>query len=309
MAEVPLTTTSTLSETMQIYYDKRLLERVTAKFFYAQLADKRQIPKSNGKQVYWTRYTTPSSFTTAITEGADITAKGLSATTVTGEVAHYGDGITITELLELTSFSNPVAEAIDGLGDAMADTIDQVVRDKAMEIASTNTIVASGVAHYSNLAATDIFQVADLRKAVRMLKKDNAPEYDSGGFVGIMHPDVTYDIQGDSNWVDAHKYVDSGIKEIYNGEIGKLYNVRFLESSNAKIMVNSGSANTEVYRTLITGKGAYAYSPLKGPRTVVNSPAKGSEQGLYSYVGVDIYFATQVLNGNFAVVVDSAATQ
>ena len=83
-----------------------------------------------------------------------------------------------------------------------------------------------------------------------MLKKDNAPEYDSGGYVGIIHPDVTYDLQGDSNWVDAHKYVDSGIKAIYNGEVGKLYNVRFLETSNAKIEVNSGSANTEVYRTL-----------------------------------------------------------
>lgn len=307
-----ISTTGTVSEVLPTYYKKVFLKRAVAKFVYKQLGQMAKHPQGEGKDVYWTRYTNLAATTSALTEGSDPTALGLSATNVTGTVAEYGQMVDVSRLLQLTAIDKQTQSTVEMLADSAADSIDQLVRNKAVtDIAATggSTLFASGVANRTSLIVTDIFQVADLRKAVKRLKKMNTPKFDSGGYVGVMHPDVEYDIQGDSNWVDAHKYVDNGIDKIYAGEVGKLYGVRFLVSTQAPILTNSGSAGTEVYQTLIVGKEAFGISELEGLKVTINSPSKTSELGRKSTVGWTSSFATEMLNGSFGVVVESAATQ
>ena len=67
---------------------------------------------------------------------------------------------------------------------------------------------------------------------MRYLKTQNA-EPINGSFVGIIHPDAAYDLMSDPKWVNVKTYSDP--EGIYQGEIGKIENVRFVETSEAKI--------------------------------------------------------------------------
>jgi len=71
-----------------------------------------------------------------------------------------------------------------------------------------------------------------VRNAVRTLKNNKAKKI-NGYYVGIIHPDVAYDLMGDDDWVNASQY--AGSTQIFEGEIGKIHGVRFVETTEAKI--------------------------------------------------------------------------
>ena len=71
-----------------------------------------------------------------------------------------------------------------------------------------------------------------INKAATHLKKMKAPKID-GSYVAIIHPSVSEDLREDESWIDVHKY--SATEEIFNGEIGKLHGVRFVESTEQKV--------------------------------------------------------------------------
>jgi len=301
-----LTTTGTLSEVIANYYDKRFLKRAMATFVYKQLGRPGVIPKGEGKTVYWTRYTNPAT-TSALTEGTDPTPAGLSATNVTATVAQYGNYEQITDLLSLTSIDNSVSSAIDLLAYQAGLSIDDAVISEVKT--GGQALYASGVANRTSISATDVVTVADLRKAKRELDGFNATPHTGAYYVAVTHPDVIYDLEGDDTWVDAHKYVDKGIENIWNGEAGMIYGVKFIRTTQAPILTNSGSADTEVYITHIMGKEWFGVSDLQNLRTYVKSPSPASALELYSTVGWKASFAVKELNASFCQRLESAATQ
>ena len=62
-------TTSNLDSQMQDYYDKLFLKRVSDKVVYQQFSQKRPLPKHEGKNIVFTRYSNLAKATTALTEG------------------------------------------------------------------------------------------------------------------------------------------------------------------------------------------------------------------------------------------------
>lgn len=301
-----LTTTGTLSSVVKAYYDKRFLMRAEAEFVYKQMGKLGVVPKGEGKTVVWNRYTNPSAKTTALTEGTDPTPAGLSATLVSATISQYGNFEQITDILSLTAIDNSIASAVDLLAYEAALSIDTVIRNIA--VAGSVVKYASGVANRTSIAASNVAQVADVRKAVRTLKGANAKPMEGGAFMAVIHPDVAYDLQGDSNWVNAAQYTTAGIDRIYNGEVGKLYGVKFLETTQAPILTNSGSAGTEVYQSMFFGREAFGVSELQNLSTFVDSPSPRSALRLYSDVGWKAGFTAKVLNDNFMVRLESAAS-
>lgn len=301
-----LTTTGTLSSVVKAYYDKRFLMRAEANFVYKQLGRMGVVPAGEGKTVVWNRYTNPSAKTSALTEGTDPTPSGLSATLVSATISQYGNFEQITDVLSLTSIDNSIASTIDLLAYEAALSIDTVIRNVIDD--TTSIVYASGVANRTSITTTDVVTVADVRKVVRELKSNNAKPMEDGSFAAVIHPDVEYDLQGDSNWVDAVKYTPN-VSRLYNGEVGKLYGVRFLNSTQAPILTNSGSAGTEVYQSLFFGREAFGVSDLQNLTTYVDSPSPRSALRLYSDVGWKASFATKILNNDFMYSLESAATQ
>lgn len=100
-----------------------------------------------------------------------------------------------------------------------------------------------------------------VRKAVRFLKVMNAPRI-NGSYVGIIHPDVSYDLMSDPKWVNVKTYADP--EGIYAGEIGRIEGVRFVETSEAKVFTGAGAGGRDVYSTLILGGDAYGVTEITG---------------------------------------------
>lgn len=309
-----LTTTGTMPGPVQAFYEKQFLMRSEMNFVYEQLGKPGRIPKGEGKTVVWNRMTNPSAKTSALTEGTDPTPSGLSATLISATLAQYGNYEQVTDLLELTAIDGTVKEAIDTLAYEAALTIDTVIRNV---IDAGGTLMVATAA-YSNSAgftptrnsinSDDTFTVGDIRRAKRQLNRFSAKPHTKDRFMAIAHPDVIFDLEGDTNWVNAHLYTENGIDNIYNGEAGEIYGTRFVMSENATIMTNSGSAGTEVYLTHIMGKEFFGVSKLQNLETYVDSPSPRSALRLYSDIGWKASFAVKVLNDSFDVRVESAAT-
>lgn len=274
-----------------------------------------RIPKGEGKTVVWNRMTNPTAKTTGLTEGTDPTPSGLSASLVSATITQYGNFEQITDLVELTTIDGTVKEIMDVLAYEAALTIDTVIRDA---LVSAGTLLYATAA-YSNSAgftptrnsinADDVVTVADVRRAVRQLQRFDAKPFKDGKYAAVTHPDVIFDLQGDSNWVNAHIYTEKGIGSVYNGEAGEIYGTRWTSTSNAPILINSGSAGTEVYQTFIMGQGFFGVSDLQNLETYVDSPSPRSALRLYSDIGWKAAFAVKPLNDSFAVRLESAATQ
>lgn len=82
-------------------------------------------------------------------------------------------------------------------------------------------------------------------------------------YVAIVHPYVAYDLRRNPEWIDVHKY--AAPENIYNGEIGKLAGVRFIETSEAKIWTGSGCpSGLAVFGTLVLAAHAYAVTEVEG---------------------------------------------
>lgn len=300
-----VTTTSTLTSLLQTFYDKKLLKRAEKELVYKQLGRVGTFPRGEGQTIYWTRYTNMPVASTLV-EATDPTARGISAVTVSGTVAEYGDLTQVSDFLSLTAFDNVINSAVELLGYQAGLTVDSVVRDVVAQ--TTNVLYASGVANRTSIAASNVMTIADVRKAVRKLRGANAKPLASGMFVAVIHPDVEYDLQGDSAWVNAAQYVEKGVNRIWQGETAEMYGVKFLRSANAPVLVNSGSAGTEVYKSLFFGEEAFGVSDLLDVKTIVQSPSKNSALELYSDIGWKAKFVAAILNNDFMVSVESAAT-
>lgn len=57
-------------------------------------------------------------------------------------------------------------------------------------------------------------------------------------------------------------YVDT--ENMYNGELGKIAGVRFVETTEAKIFNGGGASSANVYATLIIGDNAYGVTEVTG---------------------------------------------
>ena len=268
-----------LSPEMKTYYEKRLLDMAEPKLVHDQFADKYPIPKNGGKTIEFRKYSPLGKATTPITEGVTPDGNKLNVTALTATIAQYGDWIQLSDMLELTAIDNNVVQATKLLGSQAGRTLDTVTRE--VLAGGTNVIYApktvsnvlTEVTSRANLASDSKLTVDLIYRAARQLKAMNADKI-GNEFVAIIHPDVAYDLMRCEEWIDAHKYATPD--NIYEGEIGKLGGVRFVESTEAKIWKNEtcpvltaasdGKPATylSVYATIVLGAHAYGTTEVTG---------------------------------------------
>jgi N4-gp56 family major capsid protein len=265
-----VTTDSGLSKENKTYYDMTLIEEASAQLVHDQFAQKRNIPANGGKKIEFRKFASLPKATTALTEGVTPDGKKLSVTSIEAEVAQYGDYIVQSDVLELTSIDNTIVEATKILGRQAGMTLDTITRNVLQ--AGTNVWYApkgdgSAVTSRAGLDGTCVLTVDLVSKVAAFLKKNNAPKI-NGDYVAIIHPFVAYDLMNDTNWRHPHEYKDTS--EIYNGELGKIAGVRFVESSEAKVYDNG------VFGCLFMGANAYGTTEVTGGGLTTIIKQKGS---------------------------------
>ena len=247
------TTTASLSAENKTFWDKALIVLAGPELVHDQFAQQRDIPANGGKTIEFRQFDPLPEITAPLTEGVTPDGQSLSVAAATATVAQYGGYVTTSDVLDMTALDPVVNEATKLIARQAGETLDSITRDAVN--AGTNVLYAQGSADsrptsraavgYTSAASNNNLTVADVKLAVRTLKRQNAPKI-RGDYVAIIHPDVAFDLMKDPEWLMPKQYVDT--KELYAGEIGKLYGVRFVE--NTRAMVFKGADLASDSRTL-----------------------------------------------------------
>ena len=238
MSETIKNNEATLSNDMRTYYKDYLCDNANENLVHDQFGQKHPIPKGNGKTIEFRKYSPLPKATKPLAEGITPDGQELKVSTVTSAVSQYGGWVGIPDMLELTTIDTNMVQATEILGDQAGRTLDTVTREvlnggtNVMYAPIVKDGVTSTVTARSSLTADSKLSVDIILRAAAKLK-NNLAKTINGSYVGIIHPFVAYDLMRSEEWMDAHKY--AAPENLFNGEVGKIGNVRFVESNEAKI--------------------------------------------------------------------------
>ena len=251
-ANVQTTGSQNLTPEMKTFYSDYLIDTAAPKLVHDQFGQKHPIPKNGGKTIEFRKFNPLPKLLTPLTEGVTPDGQTMSVSKIEATVKQYGGYVTLSDMYLLSAIDNNLVYATKLLGNQAGATLDTITREVLN--GGTNVVYAGGALSRSSLYAPaagskNVLKVDDVKKAVRSLKVQNAPKI-GDSYVGIIHPDVTYDLTNDPDWKYPHQYVDT--ENIYSGEIGRIAGVRFVETSEAKVFEGPKPLTTN-------GSPVYAY--------------------------------------------------
>ena len=231
-------TTATMSPEMKTFYEKRLIDQAEPRLVHDQFADYYPVPQNGGKTIEFRKY--------------DSLPKA-----------------PLTDVLQMTAIDNNVVQATRVLASQAGRTLDSITRD--VLAGGTNVIYApklssdgteTAVASRKALDKTCTLTPKLFFQAAAQLGAMNAdPIGDS--YIAIIHPYAAYDLKTSKEFIEVHKYADP--ETMFRGEIGKLGNIRFIETSEAKIWKDDTCpTGLAVFGTLVLGAHAYGVTELEG---------------------------------------------
>lgn len=251
----------TLHTTVQNYYDGKLLMEMEKRLVFYQGGQRKTLPKGSGRVVEFWRYEPFSAVTTPLTEGVVPDGQTLNMEKVTATVQSYGGYVATTDVLDLTGINTQTNQLVHLMAKQGALSVDHLVRDVIS--AGDNVMYMGGKSARNAVTKEDVLTLEGIRRAVRALEKAGAPKFNRGGkgyYKAIVGSDAKFSLMGDPLWEDKAKYQQA--EQIENGEIGKLFGVIFIESSEARVFAGEGASGADVGATLIFGEDAYGVVDL-----------------------------------------------
>ncbi len=267
---------NSLSGTLKTFYDTELLENARVEMFYAQFAKKQHLPANHGTSVEWRKWNTFAK-ATELKEGVIPTGQKFGMSTKQGAIRQYGTYATVSDKLELRAYDDVILGATEEMGASAAETQETLIRDALL--VNTNVLYCDNITLATGAKASTPTTCAEMEatdtvislltpdmvaKAVTKLKKDRVPTI-NGKYYAVIHPSVAYDLRKSDAWIEAHKYASPD--EIFNGEIGELHNVRFIENVFAPVLGGefyTNKAGTRTYATYFFGKDAFGIIDPEG---------------------------------------------
>ncbi|MCA6072135.1 MAG: N4-gp56 family major capsid protein [Endomicrobium sp.] len=152
-----------------------------------------------------------------------------------------------------------------------------------------------------------------LELAVSDLENSLARPMNDGNWVCIIDPYMEYDfydfMKNNGAWTYVSEYHDQDKKNIYNGEIGKWRNIRFVVASKVYKETIDGAYTDDddnsVHFATLLGQDAYGVVELEegqGKKIYIrNWDQLGQPLPLRSTIAWDIMFTTKILNATFGV--------
>lgn len=253
-----------LSAEMKTYYEDRLIDYAEPYLVHDQFGDKYPIPQHGGKTIEFRKYAPLGKALAPLTEGVTPAGNKLDVSTIEATVDQYGDYIEISDVLELTAIDRNLEQATKLLGGQAGRTLDTVTREVIN--GGTNVMYApkangTEILSRSTIDADCLLTVDLIIAGAAKLHEMNAMPIDDS-FVCIVHPNVAADLMRSEQWQDVHKYADP--EKIYRGEIGQIAGVRFVQTTEAKIIAGAGVGGISVYCTMLIGANAYGTTEVSG---------------------------------------------
>ena len=235
-----------LSGELKTFYDTELLENARVELYYAQFAKKQPLPGGKGKTVEWRKWNTFDR-ASKLVEAVIPTGQKFGMSSKTASIDQYGTYAAISDQLEMHAYDDVILGATEEMGASAAETQEVLIRD-ALYV-NTNVLFCDNInpstgayvdtptdsaGMFFNSSKVSILTPDMVNKAATKMKKDRVPTI-NGKYYAVIHPSVAYDLRKSNEWIEVHKY--AATSEIFNGEIGELHGVRFIEDVFAPVIV------------------------------------------------------------------------
>ena len=294
-----VTTTNAMSSTLKTFYDTELLENARVELFYAQFAQKQALPAGRGKTVEWRKWNT---FNKAdkLVEGFIPNGQTFGQSSITDTIEQYGTYATVSDQLDLHAYDPVILGATEEMGASMAETQETLIRNALLTgtnvmycdnvTLATGAVAGTPTAPGQMEASTTVMSLMTpkmVNKVVTYFKKNRVPRI-NGKYYAVIHPSVAEDLRNSDAWIEVHKY--AATSEIFNGEIGELHGMRFIENPFAPVLDGeyANKAGTKTYATYCFGKDAFGIIDPEGgaARMIVKSAEEvGGPLEQFSTVG------------------------
>ena len=293
---------SSLNQAIQTIWSKEILFQAMPILRFEQFAVKKtELGVAPGLRVNFLRYKNFAVDPSPLTEGVRMTTNALTAEQIAITVAEHGYAVAVSELLLNASFDDVMASASRLLGRHMAQYLDVQARNTLS--AATSAVFGydrtgvQGVNDWYN-EGTVATQISDLdgnyklstgavKDAALTLAGKNIPRLGET-YVQFVHPKQSRDIRSNPEFIEVTKYAAPG--NFMLGEIGRLYDVVFIETTQVKKLAVNAAYTTSTS----VGVPADQYSiPVKAN----TAPGNGGNPESADYTAEKGYLTTATGNG------------
>jgi N4-gp56 family major capsid protein len=293
---------TSLNQAIQTIWSKEILFQAMPILRFEQFAVKKtELGVAPGLRVNFLRYKNFAVDPTPLTEGVRMTTNALTAEQIAITVAEHGYAVAVSELLLNASFDDVMASASRLLGRQMAQYLDVQARNTLS--AATSAVFGydrtslQGVNDWYN-EGTVATQFSDLdgnyklstgavKDAALTLASKNIPRLGET-YVMFISPAQSRDIRSNPEFIEVTKYAAPG--NFMLGEIGRLYDVVFIETTQVKKLAVNAAYTTS------TSVGLPA-SQIEVPVKANTAPGSGGNPESDSYTAEKGYLTTATGNG------------
>ena len=265
---------SQLTQAIQTIWSKEILFQSMPILRFEQFAVKKtELGVAPGLQINFMRYNNLG-FAAPLVEGVRMSTNALTAQQFSITVAEHGYAIAVSELLLNASFDDVMASASRLLGRNMALYLDGQARDTLMAASSViygedrsglystssnaagNNLYAYGTNATSRatLTGTSFLSTRTVKDAVETLATKNIPRLGET-YVAFVHPHQSRRLRDNSEFIEVTKYAAPG--NFMLGEIGRLYDTVFIETTQISKVVDGGGSNYTADSAIAAGSIAY----------------------------------------------------
>lgn len=221
----------------------------------------------------------------AITEGTNPTSITWGATAYSSGPAQYGILVTVSDLLVSNSAIEVVQSCTRQVQNALARMVDTVLQ--TVVNAGTNGVIYSGgKTSRTGLGAGDTITQADMVRAVKYLRSENAAglmPFDGEYYVAVIHPQVMGDLMSNTNsgsWTDIGRY--SNVDDMKSGRMSTFRGVRYLESA----WQNYYTSTVNVFPTTLLGQDSFGWGYFQEPQAILTAtPDSQNALNLFNSIG------------------------
>lgn len=261
-----------LAAAIQTIWSKEILFQSMPVLRFEQMAVKKtELGVTPGLTINFMRYNNLGQ-AGQLVEGVRMQTNALSASQYSITVAEQGYAVSISELLLNASFDDVMATASRLLGRNMALYLDGSARDTLLTASSVlfgyQPVAAGTTARLygdhgtvagNRAAMTGSFWLttAVVKDAVETLASKNVPKL-GDTYVGFVHPHQSRRLRDDPEFIEQTKYASPG--NFMLGEIGRLNDVVFIETTQVKQLIGAGGSNSTVFQSIFMGDNAFGHA-------------------------------------------------
>lgn len=227
-----------------------------------------------------------------LSETDRIPEQELTITTKSITVTEWGRAVPYTSLSDDLGKFNVENIIQKTLKDQLKITMDNAAASAYLgtdaKVSAIPTGVASlvfdtdGTASTVALANLNVYHVEQIRDY--MYSTLRIPAYEGDDYVCIISTKAKRGLINDPNWEIWHKYTDPEAK--WNGEIGRLENIRFVESNNTSALSGSKGSGGVLGEAVFFGADAVVMAVVQDPELRAAIPGDFGRQKAVAWHGV-----------------------